>query len=263
MPTENNVDIDFTVFAQKIKRKSGLDLQLYKSMQMKRRLNNFKQKKGFHTFLELFNAMGREPCLYTQFVEHLTINVTEFFRNPDRWNLLRTKILPDILSNTRAPKMWSAACSTGEEPYSLVLSLLSQPNSKDFQVLATDLDESVIDKAKKGLYSKEAVANVPPRALKAHFSLTKDGYILKDEIKRHVQFKKHNLLADPYSGEYDLIVCRNVLIYFTDEAKDNIFTKFSRSLVTGGYLFVGGTEQIMQASKYGLTCISPFFYKKM
>nr|WP_277424225.1 protein-glutamate O-methyltransferase CheR [Cohnella candidum] len=256
-------DLDFMQFVSKLKAKSGIDLSQYKENQMRRRLNSLKDNRGYRTFGEFFQGMMSDRELYEEFLDHMTINVSEFYRNAKRWEVLEQKVVPDLLAQSRSLKCWSAACSTGDEPYSLAMVLLGRLKRHEFEILATDIDKGAIGKAKAGLYPAQSVKEAPKAALNKYFTMTGTQYEVSDEVKKCVTFKQHNLLSDPYDSNFDLIVCRNVLIYFTDEAKDAIFQKFSKSLKPGGYLFIGGTEQIFQPAKYQLEPADTFFYRKI
>ena len=130
------------------------------------------------------------------------------------------------------------------------------------KIYATDLDKQVIAKAKVGLYGEKSVASVPADLKKKYFTKVGASYQISDEIKSRVEFKEHNLLRDAYPTNYHMIVCRNVLIYFTEEAKDEVFRKFQKSLATGGILFIGSTEQIINYKDIGLDRKSSFYYVK-
>ena len=130
------------------------------------------------------------------------------------------------------------------------------------KIYATDLDKQVIAKAKVGLYGEKSVASVPADLKKKYFTKVGSSYQISDEIKSRVEFKEHNLLRDAYPTNYHMIVCRNVLIYFTEEAKDEVFRKFQKSLATGGILFIGSTEQIINYKDVGLDRKSSFYYVK-
>jgi len=134
---------------------------------------------------------------------------------------------------------------------------------RDISILATDLDAGVLERAKVGLYQERSLKEVPKSILDKYFVNEGQHYQVKDEIKKTVQFKQQNLLSDPYGSGFDLIVCRNVMIYFTEEAKDQIYTEFSKALKPGGILFVGSTEQIFNPSKYGFESEETFFYRKL
>lgn len=254
---------DYLQFIEGIKRKTGIDLALYKEAQMKRRLTSLYEKRGFKSFVEFLHALERDKDLMNEFLDRMTINVSEFYRNGKRWEVLQNKIFPLLLQENKRLKIWSAACSTGEEPYSLAMVLSHHLPLSQVQILATDIDENVIQKAKLALYPERSIQEVPKDVLSKYFTREGQYFLVKDEIKRTVTFKKHNLLNDPYESNFDLIVCRNVMIYFTEEAKDQIYKKFSNSLRPGGVLFVGSTEQIFNPARYNFEVVDTFFYRKM
>lgn len=236
---------------------------MYKEAQMKRRLTTLYERRGYKDFTEYAQAIHKDRELLDEFLDRMTINVSEFYRNAQRWQVLEQKIFPSLLGKNPKLKIWSAACSTGEEPYSIAMTLSTHVPLKDISVLATDLDQGVIQTAKNGIYPEKSLKEVPREVVQKYFE--KDGrfFRVKDEILRTVTFKQHNLLHDRYESGFDLIVCRNVMIYFTDEAKDQIYMNFSKSLKPGGILFVGSTEQIFNPSKYGFESIETFFYRKV
>lgn len=254
---------DFEEFARNIKRLWGLDLLAYKQAQVVRRLNSLRERKGYPDFRSFYAAMEQDPSVYDAFMNQLTINVTEFYRNESRWDVLCKQIAPDILKKNGRIRCWSAACSTGEEPYSLVMALSRLTDLRNIDVIATDLDPAVLTKATAGTYTVDAVKGVPPADLKQFFRQDGKTFTIANEIKQRIQFKQHNLLADAYGQNYDLIVCRNVLIYFTDEAKRNIYQRFHDALKPGGYLFVGGTEQMLYPDQFGFRTSTTFFYQRM
>jgi chemotaxis protein methyltransferase CheR len=159
-------------------------------------------------------------------------------------------------------KAWSAACSTGEEPYTLSMILAEQRALQDAHVLASDIDENALEKARQGVYTDRSIREVPPVYLKKYFHTENEFYFVSDELKKSIRFKRQNLLLDTFDSGFDLIVCRNVIIYFTDEAKDLLFHKFARALKPGGILFVGSTEQIFNPQVYDLEAADTFFYRK-
>ncbi|WP_442601101.1 CheR family methyltransferase [Paenibacillus sp. KN14-4R] len=255
-------DRDYTLFIEGIKSFTGIDLAQYKEAQMKRRLTTLRIKKGFASFAMYLEALKKDKALLNEFLDRMTINVSEFWRNPNRWEILEKRFLPEMLEQNRRLKVWSAACSTGEEPYTLAMILAQQGALQDSKLLATDIDDNVLDKARTGQYIDRAVRDVPSTYLKKYFVEKEMHYVVSDELKRGVTFKKQNLLLDTFDTGFDLIVCRNVIIYFTDEAKTALFHKFSRALRPGGILFVGSTEQIFSPSMYGFEPAETFFYRK-
>lgn len=250
-------------FKEKILRKTGIDLSSYKEKQMKRRIESLANRHGFNDLLLYFNALDKEQELFKEFINYMTINVSEFYRNPEQWKVVESLIFPQTIKKKGNVKVWSAACSTGEEPYTITM-ILSQflPLSK-ISVIATDIDKEAMEKAKQGIYTKNSVKGVPTSVVSKYFSETLDKKLkISEDIKKCVSFKQHNLLKDAYMDGCDLIVCRNVMIYFTEEAKAEIYKKFSKSLTREGVLFVGSTEQIISPQKYDLKPMKTFFYTK-
>ncbi|SFC44932.1 chemotaxis protein methyltransferase CheR [Bacillus sp. OV322] len=254
---------DYEQFIISIKNLTGIDLSLYKEAQMKRRLTSLYEKKGFKSFGEYFRDIQGNPALLHEFLDRITINVSEFYRNAKRWEVLEKKILPRLIGSSKKLKIWSAACSTGEEPYTIAMVLSHWLPLSQIEIFATDLDENVLARAKTGVYPERSLNEVPPEMKNKHFSKEGEYYLVSDEIKKTVTFQKQNLLADRFQSQYDLIVCRNVLIYFTEEAKNSLYKKFSESLKSGGVFFVGSTEQIFNPSQFEFETEDTFFYKKI
>lgn len=253
----------YEAFIAKVYKKTGIDLASYKERQMKRRIESLITRNNFSSYDSYFEALGKDQRLYDEFINYLTINVSEFYRNPQQWETLEKEILPELMKGKHRLKIWSAACSTGEEPYSLVMLLTRLMPLKDIQILATDIDEGAIAKAKQGIYGAKSLENLPKEFVRQYFEQVKDQYQISDQIKSRVTFQKHNLLSDPYPSGCDLIICRNVMIYFTEETKSVMYQKFHQSLDPKGILFVGSTEQIILPHRYHLTPVKTFFYKKM
>lgn len=253
---------DYGLFIEKIKAKTGIDLALYKEAQMKRRLTSLRNKRGFTTFGQFFQAMIEDKKLFDEFLDRMTINVSEFYRNPLRWQVLEKKILPRLLKESPRLKVWSAACSTGEEPYTIAMVLSQFMPLSSISILATDIDKAILERAKTGFYTDRSLKDIPKQMLDKYFIKEEIGYRIKDEVKKTVTFKQQNLLSDRFEQNYDLIVCRNVMIYFTEEAKHELYFKFSDALRTGGVLFVGSTEQIFNPQTYRLQAEETFFYRK-
>lgn len=255
-------DPDYYGFIQNIKKSTGIDLAQYKEAQMKRRLTTLRNKNGFPSFDAFFNAMQGNKPLFYEFLDKMTINVSEFWRNPNRWEVLRDSVLPELSSGRSRLRVWSAACSTGEEPYTLSMILADMGLLQNTYLLASDIDEGALAKAAEGLYLDRSLKDVPEDVAKRYF--TPEGAVFRfdKKLKAAVTFKKQNLLLDPFEENFDLIVCRNVMIYFTEEAKHALYHKFAKALRPGGILFVGSTEQIFSPSQYGLEPADTFFYRK-
>ena len=215
---------DWAEFKKKLKAKTEIDLDLYKEAQMKRRISNLVTRGGFDSFVSYFDHVAKDKDEFAAFIEYLTINVSEFFRTPDKFGKLETEVIPDLLKRSPTLNIWSAGCSIGAEVYSLAMILKDLTPGKKHRLLATDLDIEIIAKAKAGIYAENELKALDPKRKAQYFTKTSDGrFAIKNEIKQCVEFKRHNLLKDPFEKGFDLILCRNVVIYFTEEAKDKLY----------------------------------------
>lgn len=255
---------DYEWFKKAVYDLTKIDLNAYKEKQMKRRIDTLIGKydvKGYDQFMDMIK---KDKEVLHAFVTYLTINVSEFFRNPDQWALMDKDMVPELMSKFgKNLKIWSAACSTGDEPYTIVMMLSRHVPLNQINVLATDLDSVAIAKAKMGIYAEKEISGVPKDLKEKYFTKNSDGTVtISNEIKSRVTFKQADLLRDPYPKDYHLIVCRNVLIYFTEEAKDETFRKYYDSLSPGGILFIGATEQIINYKDIGFIRKNSFYYER-
>jgi len=254
---------DYEYFKKEIYKMTQIDLNAYKEKQMKRRIDTLIGKSGVTGYENYVKLIHDNKEKFDEFNNYLTINVSEFYRNPEQWKFMDEKVIPELIKRFgQNLKIWSAACSTGDEPYSLVMALSRHLPLRQIKIFATDIDKQVIEKAKLGLYNEKSIAGVPADLKAKYFTKVGPSYKISDEIKARVEFKQHNLLKDTYPTGQHMIVCRNVLIYFTDEAKDEVFRKFYQSLAQGGTLFIGSTEQIINHKDMGYQRASSFFYEK-
>lgn len=254
---------DYEYFKKAVFDLTKINLNAYKEKQMKRRIDTLISKHrivGYENYVQLLKT---DKAKFEEFVNYLTINVSEFYRNPSQWDVMDRDVIPELIRKFgKSLKVWSAACSTGDEPYSLVMALSRHLPLNQIKIFATDLDKQVIEKAKIGLYTEKSIASVPADLKKKYFTKVGPSWQISNEIKSRVEFKEHNLLKDTYPTAYHMIVCRNVLIYFTEEAKDEVFVKFQQSLAKGGILFIGSTEQIINYKEIGFDRKNSFFYQK-
>ena len=257
--------MDYEGLKEQVFRLTKIDLSAYKERQMKRRIDALINKNSIKTYDDYVNLLKTNKTAFDEFVNYLTINVSEFYRNPEQWKVLEKDVFPDLINRFgKRLKIWSAACSTGDEPYSLAMVLGNLVPLEQVKIIATDIDKQVLEKAKLGLYNEKSLKGLPKQYIDKYFTKVNDRtYQISDKIKKCVDFKEHNLLKDPYPTNCDIIVCRNVLIYFTEEAKEEVYKKFNASLKKDAYLFVGSTEQIIQPQKLGYVTQKSFFYKKM
>lgn len=241
---------------------TGLDLSLYKERQMKRRIESLMLRTSIKSYESFIAKLSKDKDELNDFIDYITINVSEFFRNPEQWKILDREIIPLLWGKFDQLKIWCTACSTGEEPYSLAMILSKHLPLEEINIIATDIDNNVLEKAKIGEYSLDMLKNVSKDLLNRFFEIDGDQARVKDKLKKTITFSKHNLLKDPYPQGCHLILCRNVMIYFTEEAKEFLYLSFYRALHPEGILFVGSTEQIILPHLYNLRSRRPFFYER-
>lgn len=255
--------MDYEWFKAEILKMTNIDLNSYKEKQMKRRIDSLIANHKISGYQDYVRALKTDTVLFEEFVSYITINVSEFYRNPEQWTYMDKEVFPYLISKFgKRIKIWSAACSTGDEPYSLVMALSKYMPLSQISIFATDLDKQILAKAQVGLYSEKSIQAVPEEFKKKYFTKIGQSYQVHDEIKHCVKFQQHNLLRDPYPKDCQMIVCRNVLIYFTEEAKDETFKNFYKVLPNNGVLFIGSTEQITDYREIGYKRMNSFFYQK-
>lgn len=251
-------------FKKDVLQMTKIDLNFYKENQMRRRIDSIATRNGCTNYEEYTQLLKKDPKKFEEFVNFLTINVSEFYRNPDQWKLMEDTVIPKLIrDHGNRIRVWSAACSTGDEPYSLVMAFSRHLPLSNIQVTATDIDRQVIARAKVGLYNEKSIAAVPTDLKMKYFTKIGESYQISDEVKRCVTFREHNLLKDTYLKDYDFILCRNVVIYFTDDAKNMIYKNFYDSLTNHGVLFIGSTEQIANYKEIGFKRMSSFYFEKV
>ncbi len=260
--------MDSEIYSQvktSIKQTLKIDLESYKEEQMKRRLDSWLVRSRIPTWQEYFSTVKNDAGELERFRNYLTINVTEFFRDPNRWESVRTEILPYLIKNSKplaGLKLWSAGCSTGAEAYTMAILMEELVPAQKYSILATDLDRGALLKAReRGPYTPEDTRNLFSSQRLRHITASQPYYV-QAGLQKHVRFQEQNLLEDQFENDFDLIVCRNVVIYFTTASKDILYEKFCKALRPGGVLFVGGTEIISGAAKFGLQNFGISFYKK-
>lgn len=256
--------LDYEGFKRNVLRLTGIDLSSYKEAQMKRRIDTLIRKHSIVGYDDFVKLLQNDKETFEEFINYLTINVSEFYRNPEQWVLLDKTFIPELIKRFGTNlKIWSAACSTGDEPYSLVMALSRHLPLSKIKIIATDIDKQVIAQAKVGLYSEKSIAAVPDDLKRKFFTKVGNSYQISEEVKSRVEFREHNLLKDAYIDRCNLIVCRNVLIYFTEEAKKFVYQKFNGALVNEGILFIGATEQIIGHKEIGYERRDSFYYQKV
>lgn len=255
--------LSYQEFKEQASLLCGIDLSLYKSKQLDRRIHSLMSLWQVKDYDEYLRILKTDPQRFQIFLKKLTINVSEFFRNPECYFYLWEKVIPELLQENPNLKIWSAGCATGAEPYSVAIILKELAVLDGADILATDIDGQVLQRAREGVYSPNEVKSLPQELRERYFREEAGFYHLRPEIKNRVNFRRHNLLLDPFPIGLDLILCRNVVIYFTEEAKGELYYKFHRSLREGGYLLVGGTEPLLSYKQLGFETARYSFYKKV
>jgi chemotaxis protein methyltransferase CheR len=236
-----------------LKRYIGQTLKIqcsnYKEDYIKRRLLSRMRSTGTSTYDEYLRYLREHSPELENLRNALTINVTEFFRDADVYDLIRKEVFPALFKGRKTIRIWCAGCSTGEEPYSLAM-ILSEMIAVDKtisgQIFATDIDEVVLKKAKEGIYSEKAMGKLSESQIHRYFTRLPDGtYQVKPHLQDLIRFRPHDLMSgQPISRFLDMISCRNVTIYFTEKQKDELARTFHTALVPGGYYVMGKTEYL-------------------
>lgn len=261
---ETPLDPEWIAFRQSLERVIGVPLGQYKEPQMKRRLASVMSRRQIDGWPGFQKAMAADSKLLEAVRDTLTINVSEFWRQPERFLELQKVWVPKLLQERKVLKFWSAGCSIGCEPYSLAMILNEVDPRGAHSIIATDVDVPILNRAREGKgYLPSDVRSVPPALLKKYMTLDADGtYRVTDELKRRISFRRQDLLSEAYPSGMDVILCRNVVIYFTDEAKAHIYRGFAKALRPGGLLFIGGSEMIMRSGDIGFRTAGTNMYER-
>lgn len=251
---------EFRQFRDLIHRHSGIYLEESKLDSLRISLVTRATRLGYNSFGEYYSALERDDREFNELLNLVTINETSFFRFPAQFDALRDRVLPEIMASkpagNRDLRVWSAGCSTGEEPYSLSMLLNDMAlgaSGWNPQVLGTDVSTKALGRARAGVYGRRAMTNVAPDVIDRHFDVTPTGdYRVNDRVRSLVDFGYQNLIKEPYPlsvmGNWDVIFCRNVTIYFRIESTRRVVRNFYDSLNDGGYLFIGHSETLTSIS---------------
>jgi chemotaxis protein methyltransferase CheR len=248
--------------ARDVRSLLGIDLTQYKPAQVWRRVNGFATAKGLADADALVAKAKQDADLRQAFLDMLTINVSEFFRNPEAWEALAEQYLKPTLLAQSSVRVWSAGCSLGYEPFTIAMLAREIAPQKLIYILATDLDDTILSRAKKARYTDPQMTGVSPERRARFFRKVDSGWEAKPELAAPITWRRHDLLRDPYERSFDIICCRNVVIYFTEPAKAELYQRFSQALRAGGLLFLGATESIPNVRAVGLLPGGGTFYRR-
>jgi len=255
---------EFIYVKKKIRELTQFDLDNYGHNQMIRRLDGYISRYKLENVAQFCKMLERDKNELEKLENFLTINVSEFFRDLAQFKMLQEKIMPAMLNNNSGLNIWSAGCSNGAEVYSVAILLDRLSPYREHRILATDIDKKILNRAAAGgPYKDPEIRNVS-KALKAMYFTNDNGdFRVIDRIRKKVEFRLHDLTRDPFEDNFDLIICRNVVIYFSTEAKKAIRKKFLDALKLNGVLFIGATETMLDTKSNGFQRLSPCFYQKI
>lgn len=244
---------DFKQFKDAFFKKTGLDLERYKDKQMERRILQLMHRENKPDFQLFFNYLASSPPAMEHFMNYLTINTSEFFRDEKVYNRLQENIFVELLQReTGDLTIWSAGCSIGAEPYTIAIAMDLLESLGRVRIIASDIDDQALKFAVKGRYSFKQLGKTREDFINKYFVTEGENYCIIPEIKQAVTFQRHNLLTDPPFPGCHMIFCRNVFIYFKQETQEFLLQQFSRALKTGGYLVIGSAEYISNPANFGL-----------
>jgi chemotaxis protein methyltransferase CheR len=235
-----------------IEERTGICFDASRERFFSTRVKEHLRAKGLERGTDLLRAMRKSNVEYEALLEGLLTQETSFFRYPSVYEAFEKRVLPELhvkkfWKNPRTLRIWSAGCSTGEEPYSIAITIadsLSFSDSWNVEILATDVGRHALKHAERGAYAGRSLASVSPEQLATHFSQAHGGHQVKPRLRKMVTFAQMNLASAVYVGRMDMIFCMNVLIYFSEERRRSLVQRFYDTLEPGGYLFLGHSESI-------------------
>ena len=248
---------DFRALLEKLSARHDFDFREYKEASLARRIRARMSQVHVDSFAAYARFLDANPDEHVALFNTILINITNFFRDPEAWNALAEDVIPRLVgeaAQSRSLRIWSAGCSSGEEPYSIAMLLAEHlgdaANNYTIKIYGTDIDEDALTTARQAVYRTEQLKDVPDRLMDRYFTREGQLYRLRRDIRRWCIFGSHNLTQAPPLSHVDLLVCRNVLIYFTSELQDRILTRFHYAIREEGFLFLGRSESLLARSRH-------------
>ena len=246
---------DLKRLTEKLLRERAVDFREYKPTTLSRRIQRRLGAANCADIECYLKYLDQRADEYAKLIDSILINVTEFFRDPEAWEIIKNEVLPRIIAERRPGdqiRIWSTGCATGEEPYTAAMVLLDvlgdRANDFDIRIYATDIDDESLSVARRGEYLDDAVKTIPESYLPRYFDKNA-RWCIKRDVRKMVIFGRHNLVTDAPISHSDMIVCRNVLIYMSVDLQNRILSKFHYGLQPGGYLFLGRAESLLTTSE--------------
>jgi chemotaxis protein methyltransferase CheR len=254
---------DYTEFCDGVRRLTGIDLAQYKRPQMERRIRSFADRRGVSSLPAYLAALAADRDQLEQFLDRVTINVSQLWRNPEQFARLAGDVIPELAKTGRI-RCWSAGCSYGAEAYTLAALCKTVAPRATIEVRGTDIDSRIIARAREAWFSPEDMRSVPAADARRWFDPLPDGrFQAKPELRLLTKFETGDLLRDRFpTAHYDLVLCRNVVIYFNEAVRDELHARLVESLRPGGYLMIGSSERITSAAAIGIETAHPFIYRR-
>lgn len=253
---------DYTGFCDGVRRLTGIDLSQYKRPQMERRIRSLAERRGHTSLPAYLAAIQANGTLLEEFLDRVTINVSQLWRNPEQWQRLSATILPELAATGRVAA-WSAGCSYGAEAYTLAGLCRDLAPSARIEVRGSDIDKRMVARAREGRFSDADARSAPSQVLSRWFDREPGGWRAKAQLRMLTRFETGDLLNDPIpAGRFDLVMCRNVVIYFTEPVRDELHRRLTESLRPGGYLMIGSSERVSSPTALGLDPVHPFIYRR-
>ena len=253
---------DYTDLCAGVRAITGIDLLQYKREQMERRIRSFAGARGVDDLREYVVRLREDATEVDAFLDRVTINVSQLWRNPEQWASLAAAVLPALAAEGPV-RAWSAGCSYGAEAHTLAAVCLDAIPGTTVRITGTDIDARMVERARAGRFSLDDGRDAPADALRRHFDETGGELQAKDAVRRLCTFEQGDLLrVQPPASSYDLVLCRNTVIYFTPDVRDALHARLAHSLRPGGRLIVGATERVADPSAMGLVPEAPFIYRR-
>jgi chemotaxis protein methyltransferase CheR len=253
---------DYIGFCEGLRQICGIDLTQYKRPQMERRLRSYWSRLGVSKLTDALPRLRSDAAQLDDLLDRVTINVSQLWRHPDQWDHLERGLLAELAAGGRL-RAWSAGCSYGAEAYTLAAVCAAVIPRATVRINGTDIDQRMVGRAKLGEFSAADARTAPVAAMERWFERTANGWRAKPALRSMTSFEVGDLLKlRPVASSYELIMCRNTVIYFADQIRDELHAKFAHALRPGGLMVIGGTERITDAASLGLAPIHPFIYRK-
>jgi chemotaxis protein methyltransferase CheR len=265
---------DLRRLTEVIKSKYGYDFKDYAMSSFKRRIKRVVDLYKFKSVERLINILETNPDFFEEFISEITVNVTEMFRDPSFWRVLRDQIVPGIMSSHDKISIWHAGCSSGEEVITMVIMLQEMGVLDKAKIIATDIDTAIINKAKTGSYPqknmevnrKNYTRFMGASTLDKYFHEHNNDVVFDKTLLQNVSYRKHDLVQGQIFSKFDLVLCRNVMIYFNQTLQNNVLSKLHESLFKYGYLAIGSKESLIWcdiANKFIVVNNEEKIYKKI